>query len=312
MSKNIYANTIALYQSNYLLGQDRLHRLKSADFLDCLKILTASCFFGDTTPTPLCDIDFLINEQIKNLIDFVKEYSPNKDLTQFLLCQFDYSDYKTYYNYARFDIDFFDSVVVKNDDLRGAFLAKNYSSFPKELADCFDKLDADPSLTPVKAKLSLLNSEFLKKLDLAKKLTREFENYTKTQIDLTNLLSVFRIKKMDTDLGQSVQSDKDFVLSQLLKFGFVEGEDYLSLFEEYSDAYSLLSDKDYFAFDDFVFKFLYQILNKDFSAGSLDGFAPFLHYFFSRLLEIKQVKYLLVCKKNNIALYGDFGGDLNE
>jgi len=83
-AKNIYANTAAALEEVKLFDVLQLKQIASLNFDEAIKRLYALNYFGDS-PIDMIDVDMLIDGAIYTLVDFIHDYSPSNDLTNFLL-----------------------------------------------------------------------------------------------------------------------------------------------------------------------------------------------------------------------------------
>ena len=90
MPNSIFANARASALEHTLLGAERLSRMtESASAEDAMKILQETGF-GDGQSVPASEAELLIGAEEKKLAAFIRENSPDKKLTRFLLAEHDF------------------------------------------------------------------------------------------------------------------------------------------------------------------------------------------------------------------------------
>ena len=131
----------------------------------------------------------------------------------------------------------------------------------------------------------------------AKELGSNFEKFLKHEIDIINILSFHRAKK----IGYSSEEIKE----ELIEGGEISTEEFDVKGSDFEDILALLNDgklnevrrrSNELALDAFSDGF------NDFST-----YDPFVKYFFEKLFEIRLVNYILVCLKYNIKAEINYG-----
>jgi len=227
VSKNIYTNTLAEYESRKLLGREKLRRVASASFAEAFRILLEYGYYDDGSK----DIDGFIEAQLRQLKNFVEE-----------------------------------------------------NNAPPELAKVLFEDDA---------------------VDAAKdaaKLGKNFVKYCKSGIDITNILSAYRAKKMGW------RHEK--LLEELVEGGEIPLEAFNGILlrnlkgTEYEEAAFLLESGNLAGFRKHTEQLRRNILKDEMTDFMKRG--PFLRFVIDKLAEIRAVNFVLVCIKNGIEF------DLND
>jgi len=127
---------------------------------------------------------------------------------------------------------------------------------------------------------------------LAKKLGTPYLNYLKINIDITNILSLYRGKKLELHLHE--------VESHLVAGGFVCIEDLFSndVPSIYSDTTAALTNNNIASFRLIVHELLLNTISHQFTDFSTIG--PFIKFALAKISELKTVKLILISIKNNI------------
>jgi len=123
--------------------------------------------------------------------------------------------------------------------------------------------------------------------------------YCKRQIDITNILTAYRAKK----LGYN----REETLSELFEGGEIDFES-ITLINDlketiYDEAVTALEAGDLQSFRRLTEDLLLETLKKD--SNNFMSYGPFIKYIFTQMEEYRTVRYILVCIKNNISFSVD-------
>ena len=308
ISQSIYANTLAEYEAKNLLSREKLRRIAGTGFGDAVKILIEYGYFGDYPSSSLSpDVDGFITAQIRELTAFVEENCPCAALTKALLNRFVYSDAKALFKARCAGFDVSGALYLENDTLRDAFANQKYASLPPFLQNAVSALGEKPSAKEIDRVFT--NAMFQDNLASAAEVGASFVRYCKREIDIANILSAYRAEKMNFNAGE--------LLAELFEGGEISSEDFAAISGAgfaalsralkgtvYEEAAFLLESGNIPGFRKHTSELLFGTLKNEYT--DFTGFGPFIRYFISRLSEIQNVNFILICSKNNIAF------DLND
>jgi len=186
--------------------------------------------------------------------------------------------------FERFDTDI-DTLIEKQLNNLIEFI-DNYcqSDYLKQLLINYIWLDDITAAndTPNHPKQDIFNQN----LSLANKIDKKFVQFIKTQIDIENLLLIHRIKNTNLEMP-------------LFEGGNISTENFDVKNTHLEDLDKLLQIKNYAEFrkvsNELLLLNILKINQTNFST-----FAPFVKYFFNKLFEIKDIRFILICLKNGI------------
>ncbi|MCL2555830.1 MAG: V-type ATPase subunit [Firmicutes bacterium] len=187
-------------------------------------------------------------------------------------------------------INFFKTNSVNDDvDALIKYPIKKLTDFINEYSLC--KYLTEFLLTFLDFQISInIKERFDKRLHLTQKLGKHFVDLVRTDIDLINLLTFYRSKKIGISFKENFDEYIDGGFLNLEEF---DAEDY-----RYSDAVNLLKEYD---FENFAILKKNQVFSKlKHNQHNFLRNGPFLRFFFSKLFEIKNIRYILILLKNNI------------
>jgi len=298
MSINIYNNIIANYEASSLLNKEQFNRLASTDFLDAVKILFSYGYVDAGT----LDIDAIMLAQYKKLFLFLTEHSTSSTLLKFILSRYYYLDAKTLY----LENCTVDELYLNDVKLKKAIVNKKYDALAKPLQVALKSLNENSSRKEID--FAFLDANFKDNLTLANSLGKKYLEYAKYEIDLSNILTAYRAKKLNF-------SFRDFY-SNLFCGGTIDLEEFECLKDNSFDffAYGLsgtsisnvirsLKLGDTSTFKANSDQFLFGILSNEMT--SLLKHGAFLTYALCYLSEFKVVNFILVSLKNNIKINKD-------
>ncbi|MCL2847891.1 MAG: V-type ATPase subunit [Firmicutes bacterium] len=288
-SQNIYSNTLAEYQSSKLLSSQKLRRIADTKYSDIYKLLLDFGYNGDYLNINSYDVDLFLSKQIKQLAKFIKETATLNALAKILLNPFYYSDAKAIYKKQ-----FSDTEVTLYLDLDNP-LGVDTNAIIEDLGENPTAKEIDLAFTKAMHNENLL---------LAKQISPTFIEYTKTQIDIDNILSLYRSSRMGYN--------KENAREELIEGGNISLEEFTSLdnlldnpiFEE---SLTALITNDITNFRSLTNEILLDILKKN--TTNFLSFGPFIKYILAQIAEYDSVRQILIAKKNNLSLnINSFGG----
>lgn len=304
----IYANSIANYMSGHLLGQDKLNRLIDAEFSDAVRMLIDYGYGGGHIDPDSYDIDKFITNETQTLIEFVAESSASVELASCLLNRFYYLDAKVLFKLKYLGKEADNSLYIKDEEFRTAFVSGDYSVLPEFMADACRLLSEKAVSTTLSAKeidIEFTKAMHLDNLKCAKaSRNKSLVSYCKAQIDISNILSGFRAKQLNmtqAELQNEIYEGGAINLEDILNIVALENSSIISGFSstEYADVVaSLIDSNDVEGYlketDELLFGYLKG------KADDMNSYSPFINYFYAQILEYKTIKVILVCLKNNM------------
>ncbi len=306
-NSKIYSNAIAKYNSGKLLSSEKLRRLIDADFSDAVKMLADYGYGGGLLNENSYDIDVFLTEETSRLIAFVNEDCPGEELKRFLLNKYYYSDAKVLFKAKYVSTDTKFALYNCFDDLNSAVECGDYQSLPAFLSDALIFLSEkyiDKKPSPKEIDITLVNAMYSDSLDAANmSRNRSLKKYIRTEIDFLNIITAFRCRKLKLDRNDFTA---EFIGGGTLKEQTVSviitGEQTAIIKEFMSTQYFEAVDRLYQSEDFVLFErdsgdTLNSIIAN--SSDDMNSYSPFINYFIAKTVEIKTVKTILVCLKNN-------------
>ncbi|MBR6788570.1 MAG: V-type ATPase subunit [Clostridia bacterium] len=299
----IYANTLASQNEKYLMDSDRLRRLIDADFSDAIKILQ-DYGKGDGLSAP--SMEMLLSYETAKLVAFVRENAVSERVSNVLLSEFIFHNAKSAYKGRVGGVDVGRALYGGFEDVSEAVMEKEYSSLPDELEDCLVALDEKSEgtiLTPREIDVAITKARYAFALKWAKG-DKMLTRYVKADIDLKNLMTLLRCRIMELPVkdfsemfidGGSLKKDEmeRALTASIEAFNlFYASTDYAEVFEGVEKGIEGITD-----FETHIDDYLYAITlvgKENFTSKS-----PFINYFYRAFLELKTIKTVLVCLKND-------------
>lgn len=142
----IYANARVGVAQTRLLTLERINRLQEAKNADeALKVLVEVGYGGNKEVQSAFDFQQLINEELKKAYDFIYEITPNKEVTDLFLVQFDYHNIKALVKNRLLELEEDTQLFLVGSEpvekLKAAVRDRDYRSLPQHLAETLDALD---------------------------------------------------------------------------------------------------------------------------------------------------------------------------
>jgi len=299
----IYANAVAKYNEGKLLDGEKLKRVSEASYSDAIKMLY-DYGYGEGLPLENADAEKLSGTELNKLIAFVNEYAQDEKLKSFLLLPFLYNNLKAAYKSKFSSVSenaFYPFFTFETDAVK----AGEYNALSPIAADglkSLDNLSAEGKITSREIDCVLTACMYKELKSLSSGLNRSLKKYVSTAIDLKNILTAFRSRKQKVDLktatgmiieGGSVKEE------QLKAIVASDPETATAMFDgEYHEyVKKLFETGDFVEFERETDEILYALSTKN--RENMTSSEPFTGYFFAKLTEIKTVKLILTCLKNN-------------
>lgn len=257
----------------------------------------------------------MLSAELKRVYKLLYEISPEKSVVDVMSVRYDYHNIKVLLKAKTLKEDFSQLLLpigmVELDKLKAAVLNETYSDLPKIMASAIEEAQRDFLSTKDPQRIDIITDRYMFRhmLDIAKEIQNRFvENYVRSQIDLTNVKSLIRVKKQNKDrkflkevLIEGGNTDKDNLISLLMDnvesiAGKLSYADYIEPLrlgvEDYIKTGSLNSLEK--LTDDYIVKIM-----KDAKYVSF-GPEPVIAYIFAKENEIKLIRIIMVGKINGI------------
>ncbi|HCW03840.1 MAG TPA: V-type ATP synthase subunit C [Clostridium sp.] len=261
------------------------------------------------------DYEEMLSAELKRVYKLLYEISPEKSVVDVMSVRYDYHNIKVLLKAKTLKEDFSQLLLpigmVELDKLKAAVLNETYSDLPKIMASAIEEAQRDFLSTKDPQRIDIITDRYMFRhmLDIAKEIQNRFvENYVRSQIDLTNVKSLIRVKKQNKDrkflkevLIEGGNTDKDNLISLLMDnvesiAGKLSYADYIEPLrlgvEDYIKTGSLNSLEK--LTDDYIVKIM-----KDAKYVSF-GPEPVIAYIFAKENEIKLIRIIMVGKINGI------------
>lgn len=142
----IYANARVGVAQTRLLTQERMNRIAEAKNADeALKVLLEVGYGGNREVQSAFDFQQLIDEELKKAYGFIREVTPNKEVTDLFLVQFDYHNIKALIKNRLLEVEddaqLFMVGTVPVEIIKAAIRDRDTRSLPKHLAVTLDALE---------------------------------------------------------------------------------------------------------------------------------------------------------------------------
>ncbi len=308
MVTKIYANAVAKYLSSKLLGEEKLNRLIDAEFSDAVRMLIDYGYGGGNVDENSYDIDKFITSQTRLLIEFVESDCASENLKKILLNRFLYADAKVLFKakFAKNDIS--QALYLSDENMSSAFSLSEYSLLPEHMAQTAMLLNEKSQTSELTSKeidvafTKAMHSDNIQNAKESKE--KNLITYCQAQIDISNISSAYRAKKLNISSEQ--------LLEQLYDGGAVDLDDIQTIVS--GENATIIGKFNSSIYSDLIFKLiesdnvaeflrdsdeiLFDILKG--TGEDVASYSPFINYFLAQLLEYKTIKLILVCVKNNM------------
>lgn len=290
MTTVVYANMLAMLEGSRLDG-DKLRRIAEAGSVEAALKMLGDYGFSYVSGG---DADSFVIAETNALIEFIRENSPSAKLANVLVAPFIYNNAKLAYK-SRF-------VAVPEDgyydtDLDAAKIADgDYSETDKSMRGALEALDEVKEARPQAIDLALTRAMYKHILSECGGATAR---YFAAQIDMKNILSAARMRRLGQDRDEFVDGGK---VSKAALSESVNAENFAECFENtpYAEMAEDLEARGFSelwnferAADDFL------LVATDPLCAKMATHEPFLNFYIRRLVELKAIKTALVCIKTN-------------
>ena len=308
--QQLYANGRIAVMSTRLLGSDKFTRLAECSTLvEALRILSENGYGGGVTIANANDYELILRAELDATLALLKELCYDKKAVAYFLCPYDYLNAKIlmkskYQRVSGVDYCFtkanYDPAKMQDD-----FVADEYKSYGKNMAEACDKIDTEfangnRSAQIIDAQLDKAMFADMGKLAKRSSIRLVRKLYT-WQVDTTNLMLIYRLKKAnatESDLSKWFVSGGSVKLDLLTKL-WSNDASALDLNEEYRRFYELCRQENAtLAAAEKV-----QIAHRNklvADYADLLTIQPVLEYFFKKTDEIQKLRRLLVDVKNGV------------
>jgi V/A-type H+-transporting ATPase subunit C len=299
-------------QEGRLLNADRVrHILAAAEIEDALRVLYECGYNAGLITRDNLAIEDLLNDELAKTAAFFKSMCADEALSSIIMRRFDYHNLKALlkekYGAAESANSFYPAGETGLERLRAAINTEVYGDLPQDLADAVRLVKKQFSQGEPSGKqidIIIDRAMFADAAALAKKVKNaSIRRYYSSEADLRNITTVLRMKAHKFKLSE--------LTAQLVDGGSIEKERLIPLFEcppensaqvlAATGYNNLLKDIGQITLPEFETRaeeYLFAISTEDkdnyFDSG------PLFAWYMQKLAEIKTVKLIYVCKKNNI------------
>lgn len=322
-SSYIYAIARVGVAQTRLLTSERINRIaetKSAD--EALKVLLEVGYGSNKEVQSAHEYQQLIDEELRKAYDFIGEITPNEEVTDLFLAQFDFHNLKALVKNRMLGVDEDEQLYMVGSTpieiLKSAVIDRDYRPLPKHLAKTLETLDAkitgnfNPQAmdTLVDQAMYQYLFEVLESPEFSKNIKNIpfLLSYFETQCDFANVITMLRARsaKLTRDeflallMPEAKITKRELLeaydqplegIARLVATGKA-GEAIASGLEKYvetgSTSYLEKMRDDY----------LLGLVKKDKNAA--EGIEPIVGYILAREQEAKAVRLLMTAKLNNI------------
>lgn len=319
MNNMVFTNVIPRLRvlETRLLDKAKLDRMiDSNSAWDAVRVLQETEYAAHMSHVKRAeDYEEMLSGELKRVYKMLYEISPVKSVVDVMSIRYDYHNIKVLIKAKALKEDFSQLLVavgmLEADKLKAAILNDNYSDLPTYMRSAIEEAQKDFDSTKDPQRIDIIVDRYMFRhmLSIAKEIDNSFvERYVRSQIDLTNIKSLIRIKKQNkgrdfltTVLIEGGNIDKDKFISLLMDTvesipGRLSYTDYIEPLragvEEYLKSGSLNSLEK--LTDDYIMKMM-----KDAKYVSF-GPEPVIAYIFAKENEIKLIRIIMVGKINAV------------
>ena len=309
-SDQLYANGQIAVKSTRLLTADKYTRLaECSSLVEALRVLSENGYGAGVTLLSSNDYEQILREELDETLAMLKEYCYDKNAANYFLCPYDYVNAKILMKskYLRASgVEYcFDSASYDPNKMQDDFVADNYASYSKNMAEACDAIDTQ--FAEGNRSAQMIDAE------LDKAMFADMERYAKRssirlvhklwlwQVDTANLMLVYRLKKANCDVSEL---QKWFIKGGSVKLDMLQklwDSDTASvdLPDDYRHFYALCKSEN--ASLNAAEKEQVTVRNKLVREyADLLTIQPVLEYFFAKIDEIGKIRQLLVDVKNGV------------
>ncbi len=275
----VFVNAVAKAEEKNLLSAEALIRLSAASFDEAIKMLHDYGYNEGVLTEGSFDIDVFIGRQINLLMSFIIEYSPSKEVEDFLLAPYLFNNIKAEYKRKRGAAS---SRLYQTGTSLGVFEG-DYSNLDDDTKKALLRLDEGiPDSREIDRTLTQAMYDY--KIQKAKKSKSALlVRYIKAEIDTVNLITSIRADKLR--LGDK-EREEFFIKGGSFEFGEEIPKQYEDF--DFNDSVKLETQSD---------NYLLEVASS--CSGDMSSIGPLISYVLRKMSELKTVKMILVCIKSN-------------
>jgi V/A-type H+-transporting ATPase subunit C len=261
------------------------------------------------------DYEGMLSGELKRVYKLLYDISPVKSVVDVMSIRYDYHNIKVLIKAKALKDDFSQLLVpvgmLETDKLKNAIQNDNYSDLPSIMRSAIEEAQKDFEGTKDPQRIDIIIDRYMFKhmVSITKEIDNSFvERYVKSQVDLTNIKSLIRVKKQN--------KGRDFLVSVLIEGGNIDKDRFISLLMDNVESIpGRLSYTDYIEplragiedymktgslnsleklTDDYIMKMM-----KDAKYVSF-GPEPVIAYLFAKENEIKLIRIIMVGKINAV------------
>lgn len=303
---SIFSNTVASLKEYKLLSTEKIRRLLDANFSDAVKMLYDYGYGDGVIAVDNFEVDTIIAKEMRDLFNFTIEYSPNNNVKDFLLNRYIYSNIIALYKAKIGNTDVNPTLFPINVFSADAFNNKDYTQLPLSLGAALTQLDSIEEITPNQIDKLLTNALYKSLLANAKKVSKQVTHLIVAEIDLKNIVALLRVKlsgSNETELNENLLEGgtiKKEVFAELIDADYAMISKNLSAYNYTVITDNLLNGLDVLSLEKQIDNFLFELVKHN--NNNILTTQPFISYFYLKISELKAVKMLLTCLKNNVPL----------
>jgi len=301
-----------------LLDKTKIDRMiDSKDPEEALKVLGETEYAAYMTNIKrAADYEVLLSEELKRTYKMLYSIIPSKDLVDVMALKYDYHNIKVFIKEKLLGKDFSNMLIpigiMELDKLKYAITSEDFRDLTLSMRNAIETALSDFQNFKDPQRIDIIIDgymfEELKVIDKNIK-DKALEKFIKSTIDLTNLKSLFRVKKQN--------KSKEFLNSVVISGGYLDKDRITALFSDTVEnivsklAYTDYSDVLKNGFDNYIkdgslnnFEKLSDnyIMNFMKNAKLISfGIEPILAYIYAKENELKLIRIIMVGKLNNIA-----------
>lgn len=313
----VYSNARVKSLEGELFSNDKFTRLCYAQTInDAVKILLENNYGGIIIDNPY-EYERLLAAEDKRVNAFLREVMPSKSGLEILLSKLDYHNVKAILKAKAQGISVDEGSIMSGGeweyDRLYSSVNDNANHLPKVMADAIDDVKAHIAagdITPRYIDVTLDKAYYASCVEVIKKCkSKAIKEYVTASIDLANAALFVRAKQIN---------DKSILMQSYVEGGTVAIDTYDKLFEQNYDAvyeklrYTAISGviaegldelkegKAPIAFERAADNYLFSIFRKD--RNDIFSVAPLASFYLAKKQEIKMVRLICVCVKNNVGI----------
>lgn len=293
-----------------LINRNIWNRLAESSLEECYQILRDINYGKEALDSN--NIESLTRASVTEARIFINDISPNKALTDLFLYKVDGENIKTVLKgllqQENIDDYILEGGTISKDKLLKAFEEDNYEEFPIKLREAIDNFD--PEESPMRLSANVDNAVFdqiFYDLSLKKNKNDLIKNYFDLKVQLTNIITILRIHKLNWDLKQSeiliipnssinVETLKSALnipadqLASLLSSGY-----YKQKIEDLINNY--INSSSFFKIETQFSIMSYDLIHESYADSF--GIGPIINYLLNKEFEAEMLRVLFAYKKAN-------------